>query len=156
MELKIGQKVRGIRVDSKGADYTGVVYSIKGTDATIKRDDGEVGTGESISEFPYNGECGFVIHRKPDSTWGSNCDNGLLETIGKAKPAKPVKFLLRYERDLDSEVAARRIEEFNSLIEAKNRVKKLFEDSTTRKDSLKIYEIKRIYEVKVENKIKLV
>ena len=73
-------------------------------------------------------------------------DNDYLKLVGKSKPAK---FLLQYERDEDP------IEEFQTLEEARKRIKELTKDSEVTQDSFVIYEIKKVYNVEITKQVNL-
>ncbi len=64
-------------------------------------------------------------------------------------PAKPLKFLLRYEIDEDP------IEEFASLPAVRKRVKELVDKHGESVHSFKVYEIKSVKEVSISRRIEI-
>lgn len=62
---------------------------------------------------------------------------------------RPVKFLLKYDLDVDP------IEEFETMDQVNDRIKQLLERSDLKRDSMVVYEIKSKKQVKVETKISI-
>jgi hypothetical protein len=90
MELKIGDRVKGIgdnvpdNLIPKGSKiYTGTVFSLNGTKATVKRDDHGKGGGDPIPDYIEKGtsNSGWCVKQRPDGTWGGDSECGTLTII---------------------------------------------------------------------------
>jgi hypothetical protein len=78
MELRVGDRVLGDC--GEGYKYTGTVFSVYNQEATIKRDDRVCGGGDIIPNYPsdHQREKGYLIKKRSDGTWGSDCNMGNL------------------------------------------------------------------------------
>ena len=129
-KFKKGDKVKCIKINSN-AYFTnptiGKIYIVS----------------DKISSNMSNGGDWFI----------DNKDMNLLEQDfellkgGKKIKLKKVNFILQYELDEDP------IEEFETLVQVRKRIKELLEDETLKRDSLKVYEIKSVKEVKLSTQI---
>lgn len=114
---------------------------LKGQVATIKEND-----GNDEGSWPW------LVENEDDSCWfNSSCLEPVTGRRGRprTKP-KPVKFLLKYDLDEDP------IEEFSTIDEVRERIDYLVKnESSLKRDSMIVYEIKSKKTVSVETKIKL-
>jgi hypothetical protein len=78
-ELEVGNRVRGSGSSDTRGGYTGTVYSIQGSKATIKRDDKQHGGGEFIPDYGS----GWSVTKKSDGTWGADTLSGTLTIISE-------------------------------------------------------------------------
>lgn len=70
-----------------------------------------------------------------------------VDSRGRSVKPKPIKFLVRYERDEDP------VEEFETMNQARARVKELLKDEDVKQDSICIYEIKKKYKVEIKETV---
>jgi len=101
---------------------------------------GKFGTVSEIKED-------MVVVKYDDGTRGQ--DAPPYDAYELAKPLPPPKFLLVYCLEEDP------VEEFQTIAEVKARIKVLWKNPNLVKDSIKVYEIKKMFPVKIENLIRI-
>ncbi len=82
--LKRGARVIGTYGTYIGnVTYRGVVHSVSknGNEATIRRADGQAGSGNRIKERPYFGRRGWRVSRLSDAAFGGAGDGGSLKVF---------------------------------------------------------------------------
>ncbi len=113
---------------------------------------GQVGTihAESRLEHENNLHIYVVFDDIPGGQHGCYSYDQL-ELVRSAKPSsqRPVvpKFLLRYKLDSDP------VEEFSTLPEVKARIKTLLSNRSLKRDSIKVYELKGVLNVTIQDLI---
>ena len=91
-DLKVGMKVKGTNGDDH---YHGVVRHVLRKDyAGVKRSDGEEGTYGYDNPFRIPERCHdlWIVERKEDGSWASDCDQGRLTvevTVDSSLPWEP-------------------------------------------------------------------
>lgn len=134
-EFKVGDRVRLTQVFIR--DIEGGLSV--GDEGTVK--EGKTMLNGALVNFPSSNREG-KLH---------GCLTEQLELVRSASSEKsaPPKFLLRYDRESDP------VEEFATLPEVRTRVKELLSDRSVKRDSFKVYEIKNVLKVKVDERVSI-
>ena len=120
----------------------------------------ELKVGDKLLQINKGGDLGFV---GKVITVREVCDSGGIESNGsgffsedflkehfkllKNGKIPKVNFLLQYELEEDP------VEEFETMVQVRKRIKELLERDDLKEDSMKVYEIKSVKEVKISKSI---
>ena len=111
---------------------------------------GEIGTIVIEGSLNDNGEQCWIVKgfsQGAKDKEGFSCFwEGYLDLIGKSKPKK-VNFLLQYELEEDP------VEEFETIVQVRKRIKELLLRDDLKEDSMVVYEIKSVKKVKISKSI---
>ena len=139
MKFKIGDKVRILSKSVGGGLSTSNIFKEAG------KERGNYWVVRIEDDTYYKGVKRYlVVDSIKDGTSGDHFLEKDLILVKNSKIPKQPKFLLQYELDEDP------VEYFDNLPQVRKRLKELNKDSTFKRDSVRLFELKRELEVEIK------